>query len=75
MFEVDGQPFAGSNVILRYVGRLTGLYPSDLVQAARADEIMEIIEEIHQRFFLSNQEKDQAKKVPSPSFHNIKHRA
>ncbi|MCA9637903.1 MAG: glutathione S-transferase family protein [Myxococcales bacterium] len=43
--EVDGEVLAHSNTINRYVGRLTGLYPEDALQAAFCDEAMDAIEE------------------------------
>ncbi len=44
--EVDGRTVAQSNAINRYVGKLTGLYPEDALEAAACDEVMEVIEEI-----------------------------
>lgn len=34
--EVDGEQVAQSDAILRYVGRLGGFYPEDLLQAVRS---------------------------------------
>ena len=42
---VDGAPVAQSNAIVRYVGKLTDMYPSDPLQAAFCDEILETVEE------------------------------
>ncbi|MBK9245651.1 MAG: glutathione S-transferase family protein [Burkholderiales bacterium] len=47
--EVDGQVFSQSNSINRYVGKLTGLYPNDDLQAFRCDEVMEAVEDISTR--------------------------
>lgn len=38
-------------------------YPTDALEAARVDEILEAVEEIGQRFFLSGLERDPTKKV------------
>lgn len=46
VLEVDGYPLTQSNAINRYVGQLTGLYPTDLWQAALCDEILESVEDI-----------------------------
>jgi glutathione S-transferase len=47
--EVDGRVFSQSNSINRYVGKLTGLYPSDDLQALLCDEVMEAVEDISNR--------------------------
>lgn len=44
--EVDGTRLAQSNAINRYVGRLTGLYPEDPIQAALCDEAMDAVEDV-----------------------------
>ena len=44
--EVDGRVFSQSNSINRYVGKLTGLYPGDDLQALLCDEVMEAVEDI-----------------------------
>jgi len=44
--EVNGKVLAQSNSINRYVGRQTGLYPQDLWAAAKADEIMDAVEDV-----------------------------
>lgn len=49
VLEVDGQALAQSNTINRYIGRLTGLYPDDIWQAALCDEAMDIVEELNVR--------------------------
>ena len=45
ILEVDGKRLTQSNSILRYVGRLTGLYPEVSWQAALCDEIMDAVED------------------------------
>lgn len=49
VLEVDGKQIAHSNTILRYVGKLAGLYPKDDWQAALADEAMDAAEDIGTR--------------------------
>ena len=67
VLEVDGQAVAQSNAINRYVGRLTGLYPSDAWQAALCDEVMEAVEDITTKleatFFLPEDEKKTQRKA------------
>ena len=46
LLEVDGHQVAQSNAINRFVGKLTGLYPADALQAAYCDEVMDAIEDI-----------------------------
>jgi len=47
--EVDGQAVSQSNSINRYVGKLTGLYPKDDLQAFLCDEVMDAAEDISTR--------------------------
>ena len=47
--EVDGQVISQSNSINRYVGKLTGLYPKDDLQAFLCDEVMDAAEDISTR--------------------------
>ena len=47
--EADGKLVTQSNSILRYVGKLAGLYPRDDVQALLCDEIMDAVEDIGSR--------------------------
>ena len=44
--ETDGVRLSQSNAINRYVGRLTGLYPEDSLQAAFCDEAMDAVEDV-----------------------------
>ncbi len=46
MLEVDGVEVSQCNAINRYVGKLTGLYPTDPVQALFCDEVMDAVEDI-----------------------------
>ncbi|XQW85269.1 glutathione S-transferase [Thalassotalea piscium] len=45
VLDVDGTAVTQSNAILRYVGKQTELYPSDLYQALICDEIMDVAED------------------------------
>jgi glutathione S-transferase len=45
VLEVDGYPLTQSNAINRYIGTLTGLYPTDPWQAVLCDEVMETVED------------------------------
>ncbi|MFA5939712.1 MAG: glutathione S-transferase family protein [Sinimarinibacterium sp.] len=47
--EVDGTLVTQSNSILRYVGKLAGLYPAGAVQALLCDEVMDAAEDIGSR--------------------------
>jgi glutathione S-transferase len=47
--EVDGEVVSQSNSINRYVGKLTGLYPKDTLQAFLCDEAMDAAEDISTR--------------------------
>lgn len=46
LLEVDGHMYAQSMSILRYVGKLTGLYPSDPEEALRVDELLDCLIDI-----------------------------
>jgi glutathione S-transferase len=45
VLEVDGKPLAQSRAILNYVGRQTGLYPSDPFEGAKVEEFCDTVEE------------------------------
>lgn len=49
VLDVDGKTIAHSNTILRYAGKLAGLYPKDDLQAALADEVLDAAEDIGTR--------------------------
>lgn len=61
VLEADGKTLSQSNTINRYVGKLTGLYPSDFWQAALCDEAMDAVEDvinpIAATMFLSEEDK------------------
>lgn len=43
ILTVDGQVYAQSAAILRYCGKLAGLYPENPLQAQRTDEVLETV--------------------------------
>jgi prostaglandin-H2 D-isomerase / glutathione transferase len=46
VLDVDGERLAQSRAILRYAGRLAGLYPHDALAAARCDMAIDAMEEV-----------------------------
>jgi glutathione S-transferase len=46
VLEVDGVAVTQSNSMLRYVGKLAGLYPKDDLQALYCDEAMDAVEDL-----------------------------
>jgi glutathione S-transferase len=44
--EIDDQQITQSNSILRHVGKLGGLYPTDNLQALYCDEVMDAVEDL-----------------------------
>ena len=63
--EVDGQVLTQSNSINRYIGKMSGLYPKDDLQAFLCDEVMDAAEDISTRIgqtlFLSDDAKRKAR--------------
>lgn len=59
----DTTVLAQSNTILRYVGKLTGLYPEDALDAARCDEILDAVEEADTKVGATMRLDDEAKRV------------
>ncbi len=45
VLSVDGKTISQSDAILRYAGKLAGLYPDDTVQALLCDEVNFVVEE------------------------------
>lgn len=60
--EIDGVELSQCNSINRYVGKLSGLYPSDPLQAAFCDEAMDAVEDIISQVVTTFPIKDEAKK-------------
>jgi len=42
----DGSKLAQGRAVLRFVGKHTGLYPADAVQAERCDELLDVMDDI-----------------------------
>lgn len=63
IMDVDGKRLAQSSAILRYVGRLGGLYPQDPWQAAKVDEIMYAFEDVGNLLRPSFMEQDPQKRL------------
>jgi glutathione S-transferase len=61
--EVDGEVFTQSHAILRYAGRLAGLYPSSAPYLAlKIDELLHAFGEVEEKMGPSFRESDPAKK-------------
>jgi glutathione S-transferase len=45
--EIDGNPVTQSNAILRYIGKMAGLYPEDDLQALYCDEVLDANEDVY----------------------------
>jgi glutathione S-transferase len=63
ILTVDGKIIAQSTAILRYVGKLSGLYPSDPYQAALVDMIISQVQDLEGAMKPSGAEQDQEKKL------------
>ena len=46
VLEIDGQPITQSTALLRHVGKLAGLYPTEDLQALYCDEAMDAVEDL-----------------------------
>ena len=53
ILEIDSVPFAQSNALLRYVGKLTGLYPTDPLEALKVDEVIDALGDISKKLSAS----------------------
>eukprot|EP00177_Eucheuma_denticulatum_P006469 GFKZ01011783.1.p2 GENE.GFKZ01011783.1~~GFKZ01011783.1.p2 ORF type:complete len:211 (+),score=32.93 GFKZ01011783.1:394-1026(+) len=53
---IDGEQYAQSNAILRYCGKLAGLYPSDPLLALQVDEIVELFADVGAALFRGNRD-------------------
>jgi glutathione S-transferase len=62
VLEVDGKAVTQSNSIMRYTGKLAGLYPKDEWQALLCDEVMDACEDIGTRLGNTINMPDAAKK-------------
>ena len=55
--------FAQGDAMLRYAGKLTGLYPTDDLEALRVDEFLGAVEDVRMQIVPSVREKDAEKKA------------
>jgi glutathione S-transferase len=46
VLEIDGQSITQSTALVRYVGKLASLYPTENVQALYCDEVMDAVEDL-----------------------------
>ena len=49
VLEVDGELITQTNSMLRYAGKMTGLYPEDPLEALHCDEAMTMVEEMYHK--------------------------
>ena len=64
VLEIDGVEVTQSNAMLRYVGKIAGLYPEDALQALYCDEAMDAIEDLlHQVVVTFGLEGDELKRA------------
>mmetsp|Transcript_32811 Transcript_32811/g.93112 ORF Transcript_32811/g.93112 Transcript_32811/m.93112 type:complete len:214 (+) Transcript_32811:162-803(+) len=63
VLTVDGQTFAQTSAILRYAGKLSGLYPSNPLGCMKVDELMDAVEDVLGELRPSLREADEAKKM------------
>ncbi|CAM9426109.1 unnamed protein product, partial [Choristocarpus tenellus] len=63
VMEVDGVTYAQSSALLRYAGKLSGLYPEDPLKAMKVDELLAAMEDITGLITPSFKEKDDEKKA------------
>jgi glutathione S-transferase len=52
--EIDSVPYAQSIALLRYVGKLGGLYPTDAIEALKVDEIIDALGDISKKVSASS---------------------
>lgn len=62
LLQIDDVELSQCNSINRYVGKLAGLYPSDSLQAAYCDEVMDAVEDIVSQQVVTMSIKDEAEK-------------
>jgi glutathione S-transferase len=62
LLQIDDIELSQCNSINRYVGKLSGLYPSDSLQAAYCDEAMDAVEDIVSQQVVTMRIKDEAEK-------------
>jgi glutathione S-transferase len=62
LLTIDGVDLSQGNTINRYVAKLAGLYPTDPLEAAYCDEVMDAVEDIVSRQVVTMWIKDEAEK-------------
>ena len=62
LLTIDGVDLSQGNTINRYVAKLAGLYPTDALEAAYCDEVMDAVEDIVSRQVVTMSIKDEAEK-------------
>ena len=62
LLVIDDVELSQGNTINRYVGKLAGLYPTDALQAAYCDEVMDAVEDIISQQVVTMFIKDEAQK-------------
>jgi glutathione S-transferase len=62
VMTVNGEKFAQSAALLRYAGRLSGLYPSDPIEAMKVDMVMDQLEDTGKSMKPAYIEKDPVKR-------------
>jgi len=63
VMEVDGEMLAESDALLRYAGKLAGLYPEDILEAAKVDMVIDALGTMAAKIFVDNSEKARAEFV------------
>ncbi|MCB2019357.1 MAG: glutathione S-transferase family protein [Rhizobacter sp.] len=63
VLEIDGSIVTQSNAMCRHVGRLSGLYPEDAMQALYCDEVLDAVEDISHHMGATFGLKDEALKI------------
>jgi len=63
VIEVDGRTISQSGAMLRYAGRLSGLYPSDALVAAKVDQLVDGCADVGSCLDPSFREQDAEKKL------------
>lgn len=63
VLEVDGRAVTQSNAIVRYAGKLAGLYPKDELQALLCDEMLDATEDLGSRIGATMAMNDEQKKT------------
>ncbi|CAM9287796.1 unnamed protein product [Ascophyllum nodosum] len=63
ILEVDGYRLPQSLTIIRYVGRIGGLYPTDDLEAAKCDAFLDFVVDLKVNYYPAHIEKDEAEKA------------